>query len=57
MNTQKLNQLRIKAKTSLKILEMIEEGATAQELVARLGINRQLADYYLNAVNEQEKSK
>jgi len=57
MNTQKLNQLRLKAKTSLKILDMIEEGATAQELVARLGINRQLADYYLKAVNEAEKVK
>jgi len=40
------------AKRTLKILDLIEEGLTAQEIVARTGANRQLVDYYLRRANE-----
>ncbi len=50
MNTKKLEKLRFIAKRTLKILELIEEGKTSQEIVEALGVNRSLVDYYIKSL-------
>ncbi len=52
MNQEKIDKLKGKAKQSLKILEMVESGATPQQIVEKLGVNRQLVDYYINVANQ-----
>lgn len=47
MNKQ-IEKSRQVAKRTLKILDLIEEGITATEIVQKTGANRQLVDYYLN---------
>jgi hypothetical protein len=54
MNTSKLEKLKSTAKRTLKILEMIEDKATPQEIVEKLGVNRSLVDYYFATLNKDE---
>jgi hypothetical protein len=51
MNEQ-LEKTRQVAKRTLKILDLIEQGLAAQEIVAKTGANRQLVDYYLKRVKD-----
>ena len=53
MNKQ-IEKTRAVAKRTLKILDLIEEGLTAQEIVVKTGANRQLVDYYLNRAKEAQ---
>ena len=55
MNTEKAKKLKDIAKRTIKIIEMLEAGSTVQEIVEKLGCNRQLADYYKNQLNEKEE--
>lgn len=48
----KFNKLRLKAKQTLKIIDLIEEGLTAKEIVYKLRIDRQLVDYYMSIFEE-----
>lgn len=43
------------AKRTLRIATLIQDGATAQEIVSKAGCNRQLADYYLLRVKKAEE--
>ena len=52
MNTQKLAKLRMTARRTLKILQLIEEGKTSQQIVEKLGVNRSLVDYYVNKLKD-----
>lgn len=55
MNKQRLNRMRLVAKRTLKILDCIEDGLSAGEIVQKTGANRQLVDYYINALTKEEK--
>ena len=55
MNTEKAKKLKDIAKRTIKIIEMLEAGSTVQEIVEKLGCNRQLVDYYKNQLNEKEE--
>ncbi len=45
----KLLKLRSIAERTIKILDLIKEGKTSQQIVQILGVNRQLVDYYIKA--------
>jgi hypothetical protein len=49
--TEKIRQI---SKRTLKILDLIEAGQTAQEIVSVTGANRQLVDYYLKITKNDE---
>ena len=55
MNEIKAKKLKDIAKRTIKIIEMLEAGNTVQEIVEKLGCNRQLADYYKGQLNEKEE--
>ena len=50
---EKIAKIREIAKRTLKILDMIEEGRTSREIVEKLGVDRQLADYYWKIAREK----
>ncbi len=52
LDKPKLKRLRATATRTLKILELIEQGLNAQEIVSKLGVNRQLVDYYLRTLRQ-----
>lgn len=57
MNTKKLYELKIKAKMTLAILEKLEAKVEPQQIVAELGVNRQLVEYYLNKIKNDKSKK
>ncbi len=50
MNKTKFLKLRSYAERTIKILDLIKESKTPQQIVQALGVNRQLVDYYIKAV-------
>ena len=46
MNEEKAKRLIEISKRTIKIITLIFEGLSAQEIVAKIGCNRQLVDYY-----------
>lgn len=50
MNKKELTKLRIKAKLTLKILDLLEKGLSNQEIVKKLAIERPLVVYYRNLI-------
>lgn len=54
MNQERLERLKTTAKRTLKILELIEVGLTAREIVEKSRADRQLVDYYIKQVNRKD---
>ena len=42
-----IEKIKSTAKRTLKIISHIEEGLSANEIVQKIGANRQLVDYYI----------
>ena len=57
MNEIKAKKLKDIAKRTIKIIEMLEAGSVVQEIVEKLGCNRQLADYYKDQLAEENETK
>lgn len=53
MNIEKYEKLKSKANLSLKILDLIAQGYSSQEIVVKTRANRQLVDYYQKAVKDE----
>ena len=51
---KKVARIRIIAKQTLKILDLLEAGRTSQEIMRTLGVDRSLVDYYKKIVNEKD---
>ena len=52
---QQVAKIRIRAKQSLKILDLLEEGRTPNEIVRELGVERSLVEYYKKIVNQHDE--
>lgn len=53
MNTEKFKRLRAYAERTIKILDLIKAGKTSQQIVEKLGVNRQLVEYYIKALSKE----
>lgn len=52
MNLEKVKKLKETAQRTLKILELLEDNMPVQAIVEKLGVNRQLVDYYKNQIEK-----
>lgn len=46
MNKENAKKLKDNAQRTIKIIDMLENGATAQQVVEKLAVNRSLVEYY-----------
>lgn len=55
MNIRRLNQLRLTAKRTLKILDLLEEAElTIPQIAKKVDANRQLVEYYEKQLNRKD---
>lgn len=54
MNNKQIERIRITAKRTLKILDLIEQGLSVREIVEKTGADRQLVDYYIKITKENQ---
>lgn len=55
MNIRRLNQLRLTAKKTLKILELLEDQElTIREIAHKVDVDRQLVEYYEKQLNRKD---
>ena len=55
MDKEKAKRLKRISERAIKIIEMLEAGILPQQIVEKLGCNRQLVDYYKNQLSEKDK--
>ena len=53
LNTKAIDKLRSDLNRINRIVTVIEEGGKSQEIVEKVGINRQLADYYIKKLTQK----